>query len=268
MHVILPPSETKRSGGGDVYLPESLSHHTELSAARRAVLGALERLCATDADEDRAAKVLGLGVKARAELRHNRVIRSSGAMPAIERYTGVLYDALDAQHLDGAARAWLDAHVSVQSSLFGLISAGDQIPAYRLSGGTRLSELIAPLKTVWREAHATIDLSSYGWVLDLRSKDYVALAPLPSGMSVSYLHVAQRGPDGAARALNHFNKAAKGDLVRRLAQSDARLESADDFIAWAKAEGLEVERGVSGAELTLLTELAPAGAGRSAARSS
>lgn len=240
MHVLLPPSETKRSGGGGVFAPEALAHDRALRRTRAQVRRALLELCR---DEEAAAKALKLGAKNRGEIAHNRALRrpaTAPAMPAIERYTGVLYDALDPLHLDAGARGWITAHVSVQSALFGLLSAGDAIPAYRLSASTRLPGLGAPLANIWRDAHARIDRRGLGWILDMRSKDYAALAPLPEGAGV-LLQVAQREADGTARALNHFNKAAKGLLLRRLALSGAALDDADDFAAWAAGEGLEVE---------------------------
>lgn len=255
MHILLPPSETKRSGGGSAFSASALAHHASLGDARILVRESLIALCR---DPDAAAKALKLGVKNRDELERNLRLAESGAMPAIDRYTGVLYDALDALELDPEARDWLFSYVSVQSALFGLIRAGDPIPAYRLSASSRLPALGSPLKRVWGEAHADLDWPSHGWVLDLRSKDYAALAPLPAGRG-SRLHVAQRGPGGEMRALNHFNKAAKGDLVRRLAESGARIDGAAGFARWAEGAGLEVSLDAASGELTLVTELgAPA----------
>lgn len=258
MHILLPPSETKRSGGGAVWSAEALRDHAMLGEARERVRSALEALCA---DEDAAALALKLGVKSRGEIAHNLTLAGSGAMPAVERYTGVLYDALDVLALDGAARSWIEARVSVQSALFGLVSAGDLIPAYRLSAGSRLPALGAPLRRVWRDAHAGADWSGLGWVLDLRSKDYAELAPLPAGAGAS-LEVVQRGSDGEVRALNHFNKAAKGDLVRRLASGGApggaTVDGPAALLAWAEREGLEMLAGDDGRSITLVTELGPA----------
>ncbi len=261
MHIILPPSETKRSGGGSVFSAAALSHGGELSAARMRVRDALVAL---SGDEDAAAKALKLGVKNRGELAHNLALAALGegpaaspappAMPVIERYTGVLYDALDAMSLDAGARTWLDGHVSVQSALFGLVGAGEQIPAYRLSASSRLPELGAPLKRVWGEAHAALDWASFGWVLDLRSNDYAALAPLPADRGLR-LHVAQRSANGEVRALNHFNKAAKGDLVRRLAVDLAEIDGPEALLEWAAGAGIELAPGACEGELTLLTEL-------------
>lgn len=257
MLILLPPSETKRTGGVVTATDRPLQHHQRLSEARSRVRSALEHL---SRDDDAAAKSLKLGVKARGEIAHNRALGSSGLLPAGERYSGVLYDALDVPSLDTAARDWLDTHVAVQSALFGLISVADEIPAYRLSASSRLPALEGGLKAVWRDAHVGMNWSAFDWVLDLRSKDYAALAPLPEANG-SALHVAQRSASGEVRALNHFNKSAKGDLVRRLAQSQAQVRSESDLIEWAKREGLALNRVSADAPLTLVTELGvPGGA--------
>ena len=111
MLILLPPSETKRTGGVVTATDRPLQHHQRLSEARSRVRSALEHL---SRDDDAAAKSLKLGVKARGEIAHNRALGSSGLLPAGERYSGVLYDALDVPSLDTAARRgavgplWLD----------------------------------------------------------------------------------------------------------------------------------------------------------------
>lgn len=255
MQILLPPSETKRVGGAGILNLDELHSGAALNQTRESVRIALESL---SQDPEAAAKPLKLGAKNRGELEHNLRLADSGVMPAIERYTGVLYDALNVATLDSSARDWLDAHVLVQSALFGLVGAGDPIPAYRLSAGSRLPDLGGSLKAAWKTAHEEYDWTARGWILDLRSKDYAELAPLPEGAGVS-LHVAQRGANGEVRALNHFNKAAKGDLVRRLALTQAEIAGESDLVDWATDEGLDLKRHGLDGQLTLVTELgAPA----------
>ena len=257
MHLILPPSETKRSGGGSVFSAENLAFDRELGKARRSVRTALVRV---SKDEEGARAALKLGVKSLGERMHNLALDTSGAMPAIERYTGVLYDALDAPSLGSDERGWIDDHVLIQSALFGVIRSRDLIPAYRISASSRLASLPTPLGRYWSAAHGAIDWGAYadnasvpgdGWILDLRSLDYAALAPLPLGLA-SYLHVTQRSADGEVRALNHFNKAAKGMLVRMLAQSRPQLHSARQFQEWGASVGLEIELDPESSTVTLV----------------
>ncbi|PRI10126.1 YaaA family protein [Leucobacter massiliensis] len=259
MLVLLPPSETKRAGGDGALDPTVLHADAELGETRARVREALVQL---SSDADTAAKALKLGTKNRGELEHNLRLGTSGVLPAIDRYTGVLYDALDAESLRGAERDWIEARVLVQSALFGLVRAGDRIPAYRLSASSRLPALGSPLKRVWGAAHAGLEWPAGELILDLRSQDYRALAPVPEAL---FLHVVQRGADGQVRALNHFNKAAKGELVRRLARSGALLRSPEQLVSWARDEGLELHADGAAGEATLVTELgAPAASSRAA----
>lgn len=252
MRVLLPPSESKRPGGGsDVYRPESLAFAEQLSETRAAVQSALVNL---SADEDDAAKALKVGVKARTEISYNLDLQRSGTLPAIERYIGVLYDAIFLDSLQPAQREWINDHVMIQSALLGLIRASDEIPAYRLSANSQLREMGTPMKRVWNSAHKDIDWARTDWVLDLRSQDYAALAPIPDAVPLIRLGVAQRSHDGEVRALNHFNKAAKGDLVRRLAVSQASLQTPKQFEMWAESEGLEMQRSDKENEMTLVTQ--------------
>ena len=122
-----------------------------LREPRRRVREALE---AVSVHEAASTKALKLGKKNQDERLRNLELDTSGAMPAIERYTGVLYDALDADSLGAEARAWLDAHVFVQSALFGLLRAADEIPSYRVSASSRLPELGGALAKQWAGAHS------------------------------------------------------------------------------------------------------------------
>lgn len=86
MLVLLPPSEGKApSGRGAPLKPESLSL-AGLAGARQAVLDELVELCA--ADEDKAREVLGLSEGLRGEIAKNVELRTAGARPAGEIYTG------------------------------------------------------------------------------------------------------------------------------------------------------------------------------------
>ncbi|OUD81120.1 hypothetical protein BC477_18920 [Clavibacter michiganensis subsp. michiganensis] len=53
------------------------------------------------------------------------------------------------------------------------------------------------------------------------------------------------------RALNHFNKKAKGELVRALILAGRDLRSVAELLDWAEDAGVELSRGGSG-ELVLV----------------
>ncbi|MDO4241331.1 MAG: peroxide stress protein YaaA [Microbacteriaceae bacterium] len=270
MLVLLPPSETKIAvpseeqaalgarffdAEGDLPAETGEGGSETVVAARAAVLAALQEL--SRAGDEAAHKALKLrpGGKAEAAFAANLAIGTPGsspaALPAIVRYTGVLYDALGLGSLSPAALTWLARHVAIQSALFGLVSAASPLPDYRLSAGSRLPALGQPLKRVWSAAYSDYDWCAHGFILDLRSNDYAELAPVPAECDSVKLLLAERQADGSLRALNHFNKAGKGDLVRRLASAEAEISSTSEFAAWCGANGLELLQ--DGSQFTLVT---------------
>lgn len=126
MLVILPPSETKEPGGEND--PMELSF-PELNPVRNHIM---DVLAAIPAEEQLAFLKISPRLIEQAEA--NTVLRTAPTMSSIYRYTGVLFDALDAATLPDDALA----HILIGSALFGVTRATDAIPAYRLSGNTTL----------------------------------------------------------------------------------------------------------------------------------
>jgi cytoplasmic iron level regulating protein YaaA (DUF328/UPF0246 family) len=238
MLILLPPSETKRPGGtGAPWRVDGLAL-PELGEQRARTIDALVALAA---DEDRAARVLKLSVRQRSDIAANAALLSAPTMPAVDRYTGVLYDALDAASLDPSARRWLGAHVLIHSAPFGPVSALDPIPLYRLGASTSLPG-IPPLRRVWADAvGSALRSRAPGFVLDLRSEAYQALGPIPDDVPSTYVRVVSEGPDGVVRALNHFNKHVKGLLVRELAEKRPRVTTLDGLRRWLTGRGHRIE---------------------------
>ena len=160
MLIVLPPSETKAPGGSGPALDlEGLSFPT-LTPVRSALIDELSGLEVAD-----AMAVLGISEKLRPEAEANRELRTSPTMPALHRYTGVLFDALSAPTLPELA--W--DRLAVGSALFGVVRAGDLIPRYRLSGGTKLDE--RTMRSRWGRL-ITEALAEEDFVVDLRSGAY------------------------------------------------------------------------------------------------
>lgn len=243
--ILLPPSETKRDGGTGGPLDLGALSFPRLTSARRTAIRALRALSRNRAN---SLAALRLGPKLTGEVDRNRALTTSATMPAIDRYSGVLYDALDASSLDSAARSRAGRSVAIASALFGLSGALDPVPAYRLSHDSRLPEL--SLRRLWAGPIGVEFASSTGMLLDLRSEGYVALGPVPRGSHSYFLRVVS-DDGGEVRALNHFNKAAKGLLVRELLTSAVELSDVDDLIGFAGERGINLRLGRPG-ELWLI----------------
>ncbi|MGH3669856.1 MAG: peroxide stress protein YaaA, partial [Pseudonocardiaceae bacterium] len=131
MLVLLPPSETKASGGTGPPLRLDELCHPELTPTRRKII---EELVTLAGDLPAGLAALGLSERRCAELERNATLWTAPTAPALRRYTGVLYGTLGAASLRPAQRARL----VVASAAFGLLAADDLIPAYRLSAASVL----------------------------------------------------------------------------------------------------------------------------------
>ena len=169
MLILLPPSETKtQPADGDPVDLGALSF-PELTEARESLLARLEEVSAR---ED-AGQLLKVGPSLAAEVERNRHLRELPAGPALQVYTGVLYDALDAASLTPAARERAGRDVVIASALWGAIAATDRIPAYRLSIGAKIAPK-GSLAAWWKG-----ELSP---VLEARAADEPALDRLVAGV--------------------------------------------------------------------------------------
>ncbi|GAA3396218.1 peroxide stress protein YaaA [Streptomyces roseoviridis] len=252
MLVLLPPSEGKApSGRGAPLKPESLSL-PGLAQARAAVLDELVELCVSD--EEKAREVLGLSEGLRGEVAKNAELRTAGARPAGEIYTGVLYDALGLATLDAAARRRAERSLLVFSGLWGAVRVGDRIPSYRCSMGVKLPGLGA-LGAYWRGAMASVMPEAAGdsLVLDLRSSAYAA-AWKPKGevaertATVRVLHAPTR------KVVSHFNKATKGRIVRSLLEAGAEPTGRAELVEVLRELGYVVEEGGKAGALDVLVD--------------
>ena len=217
MLIVLPPSETKAPGGTDAEMQLSFP---SLDPVRTLLLDALS---ATDVDT--MMRELKIPAGKRAEAEENLALRSAPVMPAIQRYTGVLYDALDAASLSTDALSRL----AVGSALFGAVRAGDLIPRYRVSGGSKLG---GKTMKAWWGTSVTDVLGEQGFVVDMRSGAYQQLGPVPGALTVR-VEQADTG-----KVVSHFNKQYKGELARALAPHDAA--SNEDVADIAASAGFDV----------------------------
>ena len=252
MLILLPPSETKAPGGTGAPVDLGALSFPTLTPVRAEILADLSAL-----DVDDALEVLGISGALRAEAEANLILADAPTMPALERYTGVLYDALDAATLT-AQDADARSRLAVGSALFGVVRADDLIPHYRLSAGTKLPLRAGgptpTLKKRWgtlitTALQETPDGSGDGVIVDLRSGGYQGLGKVAawdaaSGTGAVTVRVESVRPDGTRKVVSHFNKHYKGLLARELATAGAAADAArtaDDVASLIADAGLTVE---------------------------
>ncbi|MDV3126382.1 peroxide stress protein YaaA [Mycobacterium sp. 21AC1] len=247
MIVLLPPSETKRTGGDGPPMRFDALSYPALTPLREALV---DQLVSVAADPPACRKALGLSPAQDAEIERNAALRAAPTLAAINRYTGVLYDALDVDSLRGAAAGRARDRLAVGSALFGLLRAEDRVPAYRLSATSKLPGQPG-LSTRWRPLlePALAELSRQELIVDLRSGSYAALGRIPDAVRVQVL---AEHADGRRTVVSHFNKAHKGRLARVLAGSRSEPNDAAAVAAIARRAGMRVER--EGNDVTIVTD--------------
>ena len=233
MRLLLPPSETKLKGGQPHKGLPTLSFPVQ-NRGRLDLLVTLESWCRDSPAE--AAKALKLGPKSIEELANNQFV-DAPLMPAIERYTGVLYSATGVADWTAEQRAWAAQNVFIHSSLFGIVSSADDIPVYRLSHDSKIRGI--PLKDYWlgQVTEAIREMAAGDWILDCRSEGYRTLAPIPADVPSLYLDVVSAN---GGKALNHFNKIHKGELVCKLVESAPDISTPDALAGWGSSVGLTI----------------------------
>jgi cytoplasmic iron level regulating protein YaaA (DUF328/UPF0246 family) len=200
----------------------------------------VDELTALAADRSACRRALSLSATQDAEIERNASLRNAGTLPAIDRYTGVLYDALDVASLSGAAARRARARLAIGSALFGLLRADDPVPAYRLSATSKLPGRPS-LTSRWRPHLEPVlaEIAANDLIVDLRSGSYAALGRAPGAVRVD---VVSEAADGTRAVVSHFNKAHKGRLARILATTRSEPTDAGAIALIARRAGLRVER--------------------------
>jgi cytoplasmic iron level regulating protein YaaA (DUF328/UPF0246 family) len=215
--ILLPPSEGKALGGtGDPWTPGAMA--IDLDVQRRTVIAALAT--AMRAGEAERAKLLGVSGRALADASAaDRRVTKTPTLPAIERYTGVLYDALDHRSLTQAQRNRLAASVVIVSGLWGAVMPDDPVPAYRLKMSAVLPRL-GKLSTWWREplTEALVERARGRPIWNLLPKEHDAAWAPPADREQYVVRFLDRQADGSLLAVSHDNKSLKGALIRYLVE--------------------------------------------------
>jgi cytoplasmic iron level regulating protein YaaA (DUF328/UPF0246 family) len=247
--VLLPPSETKRVGGDGPPLRIAELGSPELGTMRATLV---DELIALAADRPACRRALGISASQDAEIDRNAALLRAPTLPAINRYTGVLYDALDIESLRGATASRARARLAIGSALFGLLRADDAVPAYRLSAGSKLPGQ-PTLAARWRPVLEPVlaGLARDELVVDLRSGSYAALGRLPGAVEVD---VVSERADGH-RLWSVTSTRPTRQLARALAGSRSEPTDAAGVAAVARRAGMRVER--RGNELTVVVPLNP-----------
>lgn len=200
-YILLPPSEGKSAevGAG----PGLGASRPELAAAVMPVLKHLKRVPTAE-----RAKWYGVSTAEKADAAHrlNQGAVDAPGLPAIERYTGVVYTHLAPASLHDPAAAM--ARLLIVSGMYGLIDAGAPIADYKLPLNPWLTKYWKPINSARLAALAG-------------GRPVLSLLPGAHAKALDYAPLVNVDfkLEGGKKSAGHFGKAIKGKFVRFLLET-------------------------------------------------
>lgn len=203
LRILIPPSEGKTPGG----------EGKPLRRVKAPVKEMIERLTTFEGNWEKLLGVKGGAMAAAIEA--NRNLLRTATMPAIQRYTGVVYQGIDYSSLENASQVFFDRHVRIVSAIFGLVEPQRPIPDYKL----KIEKLEAA--DYWHPLIAR-ELSDC-LVIDLLPQAHKKAVSYKNGIEVEFFVEKS----GKKKSAGHFGKLIKGRFVRWLCEN--KVESKERF---------------------------------------
>lgn len=212
--ILIPPSEGKAQGGKGKIIKPSAEIKEVLSKLSTANPSKL--YSGTEKSINEAIQI-------------NKDILISHTMPAINRYTGVVYDAINYDTLKN--KDAFNKHVRIISGLFGLVKPTDLIPNYKLKmGNLGLAKFWKPI--ISKQLKET-------FVIDLLPQEHKKAVEYSNGVEVEFIITK----NGRQKPAGHFGKKVKGLFVRWLCENEITdVEKMKDFTS----EGFSFKKEVEG----------------------
>jgi Uncharacterized protein conserved in bacteria len=170
-------------------------------------------------DGANAQKTLGLGKKSAAEAALNMNLSDAPCAPAIDLYSGVLYDHLDHSTLTAPEQQRMNAFTWIFSGLFGIVRPADFIPNHRLAINTKLPPL-GNMGTWWRtKLREKLPDLAKETIIDCRSGGYRSMYPAQEANVIEI--TAEEDRPGGRKVVTHAVKKWRGMTARHFIRDNA-----------------------------------------------
>lgn len=206
--ILIPPSEGKVPAGTGKPLGKFSKDVQEIYGRLSGYEGDLSALYGVKGKALEAARTA------------NAMLSQAPTLPAIERYSGVVYDGIDYPSMSPKAKDFFLQHVRIVSALFGLLAPGDRIPDYKL----KIEKLDAA--RFWRPIIAKKLEGCF--VIDLLPQAHQKAVEYQQGIQVDFIVIKK----GRSVPAGHFGKLIKGQFVRWLCEE--AITDPKDFIEFQK----------------------------------
>ena len=259
--ILLPPSEGKAEGGNPRPVEGPSDAFFELGPQRAKVVKALHSAL----KQSKVKREKLFGVKGEALERAmciNAQVPDGPLLPAIERYSGVMFDFLDYATMPAADRQKFDARAIIFSGLYGILRPTDPICDYKLKMDATLpSKRVGNVASFWKpHISAILNERLAGHVVwDLlpgaHARAWDGKTDYAARWQVKFVQRVEKGGKTQLKTVTHWSKALKGALVRFVCAHD--VTAPDAFSAFEHPEGYrfapaESEMGERGGELVFV----------------
>lgn len=210
MKILLAPAETKREGGETPSYNENNFYFKSFQNIRDEIVNNYEQLLKNSSIEE-LSKWFGLKNLKECE-KYSKSILTKPTMKAIQRYTGVAFEAIDYDNLSIDEQNYCDDNVVLFSNLFGPLRANDNIPDYKFKQGSELSN-IDVIKRYKENIKSTLETYLGDEVIDLRAGFYDKFYK-PTASVITYKFLKN------GKVVSHWAKHYRGYIVKVLAKNN------------------------------------------------
>lgn len=216
--ILLPPSEGKLAGGEKKYITVKKQNSFNFLEKGRDYL--LQKLLEfiSNADNKNLEKLFSVKTNLNQIIDLLQDFDQKVTLPAIERYSGVMFNAINYQTLDQKQKKNANEAILFIDGLFGLLKSGDLIPNYKLSISAKFSNI--KIDNYWKNILKK--------TLETEFQDKVILDILPQAHRKAtdiqnnniYLINFFEIKNGKAKNAGHISKKLKGEFIRYILSFD------------------------------------------------
>ena len=147
-------------------------------------------------------------------------VETVAPVPALNVYSGVLYQALGWQSLSPAAKKRGEQAVAIISAKYGLVRPSTKIESYKEKINNKV---MAPIVA------AALDGAEKQLIVDCRSSTYKTVWKAPVDITVEVR--VSTVVDGIRTVVTHMSKKTRGEIARWLLQSRSVAKTPEDLYA-------------------------------------
>ena len=237
--ILLPPSEGKKPKGEveiykDVRNYEDWNYFLSLDKDREYVYYKLMEVI-SEADAEDLEKIFDVkGKKLQESVEAVSDMLNAETLPAINRFDGVMFKAIDYEGMAEEQKKNFDSHVLFVDGMFGLLKPSDLIPDYKLKISAKYLDV--DLTKFWKEKLKSYfeEMMKDKFVIDILPEAHRKVVEFSSAKEHVQIMFAQV-KEGKLKNVGHNSKKLKGEIVNYIVGKDKILRK--DLEEFSHSEG-------------------------------